>query len=81
MQAAQTIPVTITFPSITFNGLVQTDKIYTLDITTPDGGFASGNQYTYKVNITGNDIAFKGVSVNPWTGKTGSLPDEDVTED
>ncbi len=81
MKAAQTIPVTITFPSITFNGLVQTDKIYTLDITTPDGGFASGNQYTYKVNITGNDIAFKGVSVNPWTGKTGSLPDEEVTED
>lgn len=81
MQAAQTIPVTITFPSITFNGLVQTDKIYTLDITTPDGGFASGNQYTYKVNITGNDIAFKGVSVDLWTGKTGSLPDEDVTED
>lgn len=81
MQAAQTIPVTITFPSITFNGLVQTDKIYTLDITTPDGGFASGNQYTYKVNITGNDIAFKRVSVNPWTGKTGSFPDEDVTED
>lgn len=81
MQAAKTIPVTITFPSITFNGLVQTNKIYTLDITTPEGGFASGNQYTYKVNITGNDIAFKGVSVNPWTGKTGSLPDEDVTED
>ncbi len=82
MKAAQTIPVTITFPSITFNGLAaQTNKVYTLDITTPDGGFASGNQYTYKVNITGNDIAFEGVSAKPWTGKEGLLPDEDVTED
>lgn len=82
MQAAQTIPVTITFPLITFNGLAeQTNKVYTLDITTPEGGFASGNQYTYQVNITGNDIAFEGVSAKPWTGKTGSLPNEDVTED
>ncbi len=82
MKAAQTIPVTITFPSITFNGLAaQTNKVYTLDITTPDGGFASGNQYTYKVNITGNDIAFEGVSAKPWTGKEGLFPDEDVTED
>ena len=81
MQAGQTIPVTIIFPSITFNGLVQTDKVYELNITTPEGGFTSGNQYTYKVNITGNDVAFQGVSVTAWTGKAGSLPNDDVTED
>lgn len=81
MQANQTFPVTITFPSITFNGLVQTDKVYTLTIPTSDTGLTSGNQYNYKVNITGNDIAFQGVSVSPWTGKDGSLPNEDVTED
>lgn len=81
MQTGQTIPVTITFPSITFNGLVQTNKVYTLNITTPEDGFTSGNQYTYKVNITGNDIAFQGVSVTTWTDKAGSLPNEDVTED
>lgn len=81
MQAGKAIPVTITFPSITFNGLVQTNKVYTLNLMTPDGGFTSGNQYNYKVNITGNDIAFQGVSVTTWTEKTGSLPDDDVTED
>ena len=81
MKAGQTIPVTITFPSITFNGLVQTNKVYTLNLTTPDEGFTSGNQYNYKVNITGNDIAFQGVSVTTWTEKTGSLPNDDVTED
>lgn len=81
MQAGQTIPVTITFPGITFNGLVQTNKVYTLNITTPEDGFTSGHQYTYKVNITGNDIAFQGVSVTTWTEKAGSLPDDDVTED
>lgn len=81
MQANQTIPVTITFPSITFNGLVQTDKVYTLTIPTSGTGLTSGNQYNYKVNITGNDIIFQGVSVSPWTGKDGSLPNEDVTED
>lgn len=81
MQAGQTIPVTITFPSITFNGLVQTNKVYELNIKTPEGGFTSGNQYTYKVNITGNDVAFQGVLVTAWTGKAGSLPDDDVTED
>lgn len=81
MQGGKTIPVTVTFPGITFNGLVQTNKIYTLEITTPEGGFTSGNQYNYRVNITGNDIVFKGVSVRPWTGKDGSLSDEDVTED
>lgn len=81
MQAGQTIPVTITFPSITFNGLVQTNKVYELTITTPEGGFASGNQYNYKVNITGNGIVFKGVSVSKWTGKNGSLPNGDITED
>lgn len=81
MQANQTIPVTITFPTITFNGLVQTNKVYTLTIPTADTGLTSGNQYNYKVNITGNDIAFQGVSVSPWTGKDGSLPNEDVTED
>lgn len=81
MQANQTFPVTITFPSITFNGLVQTDKVYTLTIPTSGTGLTSGNQYNYKVNITGNDIIFQGVSVSPWTGKDGSLPNEDVTED
>lgn len=81
MQAGQTIPVIVTFPRITFNGLVQTNKIYELTITTPEGGFASGNQYNYKVNITGNEIAFKGVSVSTWTGKNGSLPNGDITED
>lgn len=81
MQGKKTIPVTITFPSITFNGLVQTSKVYTLNLTTPDEGFTSGNQYNYKVNITGNDIAFQGVSVTTWMEKTGSLPNDDVTED
>lgn len=81
MKAGQTIPVTITFPSITFNDLVQTNKVYTLNLTTPDEGFTSGNQYNYKVNITGNDIAFQGVSVTTWMEKTGSLPNDDVTED
>lgn len=82
MKEGQDIPVTITFPSITFNGLApQSNKIYTLTIKTPAGGFASGNQYNYKVNITGNQIVFTELSVEPWTVKAGNLPDGDVTED
>ena len=61
MKAGQEIPVTITFPTITFDGLPQQkDKLYTLAITTPEGGFVSGNQYSYRVNITGNEVVFQG---------------------
>ena len=82
IEAGQKIPVTITFPTITFEGLPQQkDKLYTLDITTPEGGFVSGNRYSYRVNITGNDIVFQGVTVSGWKDKEGSMSDDDITED
>lgn len=78
----QDIPVTITFPSITFGDLVQTDKVYTLTIPNTETGLVSGNQYNYQVNITGNDISFNNLTVTEWTGGTnGSLSDSDITED
>ena len=79
----RTLPVTILFPSITFNGLgEQTNKIYTLDIPVPaDAGFASGKQYNYKVNITGNEIGFTGLTVVSWKGVNGNIPNEDMSED
>lgn len=82
MKAGQEIPVTITFPTITFDGLPQQkDKLYTLAITTPEGGFVSGNQYSYRVNITGNEVVFQGVTITGWKDKEGSMPDSDITED
>lgn len=82
MQGKQQIPVSLKYPSITFNGLEpQKDKIYELNITTPDEGFVSGKQYNYKVNISGNDVVFKGVTVTAWTGKPGNLPNDNITED
>lgn len=82
MKAGQEIPVTLTFPTITFDGLSQQkDKLYTLAITTPEGGFVSGNQYSYRVNITGNEVVFQGVTVTGWKDKEGSMPDSDITED
>lgn len=77
------LSVTILFPSITFSGLgEQTDKVYTLEIPIPkEEGFASGKQYNYKVNITGNEVGFGGLTVVPWTAKTGNLPNDDMTED
>lgn len=82
IQKKQEIPVTITFPSITIEGLpAQTNKLYTLTVTPPDDEFVSGNQYSYKVNITGNEAVFKEVTVTDWTGKDGSMPDSDITED
>ena len=79
----RTLPVTILFPSITFNGLgEQTNKIYTLNIPLPaDTGFASGKQYNYKVNITGNEIGFAGLTVVSWKGVNGNIPNEDMSED
>lgn len=82
MQGKQQISVSLKYPSITFNGLEpQKDKIYELNITTPDEGFASGKQYNYKVNISGNDVAFQGVTVTAWTGKPGNLLNDNITED
>lgn len=83
MAGSQTVAVTITFPSITFEGLAaQTNKLYELTITTPDGGFASGKQYNYRVNITGNDVSFKNLTVTDWTGgKNSNISDSDITED
>lgn len=82
MQGTQQIPVSLKYPSITFNGLQpQKDKIYELIITTPDEGFVSGKQYNYNVNISGNDVVFKGVTVTAWTGKPGNLPNDNITED
>lgn len=82
MKAGEVLPVRILFPSITFNGIAaQTDKLYTLDIISPTGGYASGKQYNYKVNITGNQIVFTGLSVEPWINKDGQLPNGDITED
>ena len=77
----QDIPVTITFPSITFGDLKQTDKVYTLTIPNTETGLVSGNQYDYKVNISGNEIAFGGVTVNAWEGKDGTFPEGGITED
>lgn len=82
MQAGQKIPVRIVFPSITFNGLAaQTDKLYTADVTTPAGGFVSGKQYNYTVNITGNQVGFTGLSIEPWNVNDGQLPNGNITED
>ena len=82
MQAGQKIPIRIVFPSITFNGLAaQTDKLYTADVTTPTGGFASGKQYNYTVNITGNQVGFSQLTVTPWTSKDGEFPKDSVEED
>ena len=82
MTEKQKLPVRIIFPSITFNGLAaQTDKLYETTITTPTGGFASGKQYNYTVNITGNQIGFTGLSVTDWVSRKGELPKEDITED
>ena len=77
------LPVTILFPSVTFNGLGElTNKIYTLKIPVPaDAGFASGKQYNYKVNITGNEIGFAGLTVVAWDGVNGNIPNEDMSED
>ena len=82
MQKGQKIPVRIVFPSITFNGLAaQTDKLYTADVTTPTGGFVSGKQYNYTVNITGNQVGFTGLSIEPWNVNDGQLPNGNITED
>ena len=84
MTASQTLPVRIVFPSITFNGLVpQVDKLYETKITTPEGGFVSGNQYNYTVNITGNQVGFTTLSVTAWDIKTpvNGLPDSSIEED
>lgn len=81
MTASQELPVRIVFPSISFNGLVQTNKLYTVKITTPTGGFVSGKQYNYKINITGNQVGFTTLSVTPWTSKDGDLPNGNITED
>lgn len=82
MQGTQQIPVSLKYPSITFNGLEpQKDKIYELNITTPDEGFVSSKQYNYKVNISGNDVTFQGVTVTVWTEKAGNLPNDNITED
>lgn len=76
------IPASITFPSISFNGLVQEQKKYALEIPTPTGGFTSGNQYNYKVSITGNEVTFNNVSVTEWNkGTTGDISNDDITED
>lgn len=80
----QPLPVTILFPSITFSGLGELkNKVYTLSIPIPSpDGFASGKQYNYKVNITGNEVGFSGMTVVPWKGGTsGDLSGDDVTED
>lgn len=79
----RTLPVTILFPSITFNGLgEQINKIYTLNIPVPtDTGFTSGKQYNYKVNITGNEIGFAELTVVGWKGVDGKIPNEDMSED
>ena len=82
MQKGQKIPVRIVFPSITFNGLAaQTDKLYTADVTTPTGGFVSGKQYNYTVNITGNQVGVTGLSIEPWNVNDGQLPNGNITED
>ncbi|WP_293674546.1 fimbrillin family protein [uncultured Parabacteroides sp.] len=84
MTASQTLPVRIVFPSITFNGLVpQVDKLYETKIITPAGGFVSGNQYNYTVNITGNQVGFTTLSVTAWDIKTpvNGLPDSSIEED
>ena len=82
MLEGQKIPVRIVFPSITFNGLAeQTDKLYTAEVTTPAGGFASGKQYNYTVNITGNQVGFTGLSIEPWNVNDGQLPNGNITED
>ena len=82
MTAGQKLPVRIVFPSITFNGLApQTDKLYTADIITPEGGFVSGKQYNYTVNITGNEIGFIRLGVTSWDIKPGELPDSSIEED
>lgn len=77
----QEIPVTITFPSITFGDLVQTNKVYTLAIPNTGAGLTSGNQYDYKVNISGNEISFRGVTVKAWEEKDGSFPEGGITEE
>lgn len=86
MAAGAKIPATITFPSITFGDLVQKDKVYTLEIQAPStgsgsGSFESGNQYDFKVNISGNEVTFQKVTVSAWTGVTGDLPNDNITED
>ncbi|MCD7851996.1 MAG: fimbrillin family protein [Parabacteroides sp.] len=82
MKEKEKIPVRIVFPSITFNGLAaQTDKLYTAEITTPTGGFVSGKQYNYTVNITGNQVGFTGLSIEPWNVNDGQLPNGNITED
>lgn len=82
MQGTQQIPVSLKYPSITFNGLQpQKDKIYELNIITLNEGFVSGKQYNYKVNISGNDVVFQGVTVTAWTEKAGNLPNDNITED
>ena len=82
MTASQTLPVRIVFPSITFNGLAaQVDKLYETKIITPAGGFVSGKQYNYTVNITGNEIGFIRLGVTSWDIKPGELPDSSIEED
>ena len=82
LSGKQDIPVTITFPSITFADLVQTNKVYTLTIPNTEAGLVSGNQYDYKVNITGNDVSFNNLTVTEWTGGTnGNISDSDIPED
>ena len=82
MQEGQKIPVRIVFPSITFNGLAeQEEKLYTAEVTTPAGGFVSGKQYNYTVNITGNQVGFTGLSIEPWNVNDGQLPNGNITED
>ena len=84
MAASQTLPVRIVFPSISFNGLAaQTNKLYETKIITPAGGFVSGRQYNYKVNITGNQVGFTTLSVTAWDVKTpeNGLPDSSIEED
>ena len=84
MTASQTLPVRIVFPSITFNGLAaQVDKLYETKIITPAGGFVSGKQYNYTVNITGNQVGFTTLSVTAWDIKTpvNGLPDSSIEED
>ena len=84
MKEKQTLPVRIVFPSISFNGLAaQTDKLYETKIITPEGGFVSGKQYNYTVNITGNQVGFTTLSVTAWDVKTpeNGLPDSSIEED
>lgn len=61
-------------PKIVITALIDNvERIFSLNVTAPTGGFVNGNRYTMNVTIGGTSVEVTGISASSWTSSTGDV--------